>query len=442
MTTHKGADEAWLRAEESVAFGLSKNSTVDQLIDQIKDKKIVMLGESTHGTSEYYLLRSEISKRLLQDEGFDFIGIEGDWPSCEGVNRFIRKESETRNPREVLKSNFQRWPTWMWANEEIVPLIEWLAQQAGRGDQKKYFYGLDVYSLYESMTEVIRYVQKNVNPFLAKRIEQNYACFAPFLRDEIEYAKSLIHYPEGCEAQVSQSLKELLEVRLEENGRKKTALFGAQQNARVVRNAESYYRAMIGGGAESWNLRDVHMLETLENLLQHYGEDSKAIVWAHNTHIGDHRATDMAAAGYVNIGGLARERFGAENVALVGFGSYEGSVRAAYAWGRNDERMSLPPAKNGSYEELFHKLCHMKREKSFYLDLTLTPLQEALREVKGHRAVGVVYDPRHEKRGNYVPTSLSARYDAFLFIDQTNALHPLPAHFEYGEIPDTWPVGQ
>jgi erythromycin esterase-like protein/predicted phosphoribosyltransferase/dienelactone hydrolase len=416
----------------SSMVALRTENDLDFLVQSIKDKRVVMLGESSHGTAEFYQLRSEISKRLIKDHGFKFIAVEGDWPDAYRLNKYIQT-GEGGNAKNVLMHN-HRWPTWMWANEEIVKLAEWMRNcRAG-------FYGLDVYSLFESIDEVVGYLKKN-EPTLAQEINRRYACFDPFESDEISYARSLLEYPTGCENEVLLNLQKLLEMRVKNWAQDGDELFSSQQNARIVANAEAYYRAMLSADSSSWNIRDGHMMETLDRLFERAGEDAKAIVWAHNTHIGDYRATDMKAAGYVNIGGLARQSYGDENVALVGFGTYEGAVLAGLAWGAPEQVMPLPRAQEGSYEYAFHKVALKKNVDRFFIlleDEKHSPFAQRL----GHRAVGVVYDPRHERRGNYVPTELSKRYDAFVFVDRSHALRSLHAVFIHGEFPETWLTGQ
>lgn len=427
LTTKKTAVDVIETAMVSVT---DFDPNYDRLIREIKDKRVVMLGEASHGTEEFYRIRSLISQRLIQDYGFKFIAVEGDWPDAYRLHRYIQR-GEGGNAKNVLRQN-HRWPTWMWANDEVVKLAEWMRlEKAG-------FYGLDVYSLFDSMREVVRFVKER-DVALGEKIEKRYACFDPFASDEISYAKSLLRFPDGCEAEVMSNLKQMLDLRLRALSKDEDELFSARQNAYIAANAESYYRAMISGDANSWNVRDGHMMETLDRLLERAGEGAKAIVWAHNTHIGDYRATDMLHAGYVNIGGLARQAYGAENVALVGFGSYEGEVLAGHAWGGDETAMILPPAQKGSYEALFHEVAVKTKSNQFFLMLD-KEAESPLAELRGHRAVGVVYDPDHE-RGNYVPTELSKRYDAFVFVDHSNALRSLHSNFVRGEFPETYPSG-
>lgn len=410
---------------------INRADDLDILIDSVKNTRVVMLGEASHGTEEYYRLRRVISQRLIKDHGFSFIAVEGDWPDADRLNRYI-KTGEGGNARNVLKKN-HRWPTWMWANEEIVKLAEWMKHE-GAG-----FYGLDMYSLFDSINEINNYLKKN-NPQLAPEIEKRFACFTPFENDEIAYARSLVKFPAGCEKEVIENLQKILALRMQDVEKNGDALFSAQQNAHIIASAETYYRSMFAADENGWNIRDGHMMETLDRLLANAGEGAKAIVWAHNTHIGDYRATDMLKNGYVNIGGLARQSYGEENVALIGFGSYQGQVLAGHAWDGPEEIMNLPPAKSNSYEDYFHRVAVRQKTNQFYLMLKQQNLS-GLAQRLGHRAVGVVYNSSQESRGNYVPTELSKRYDAFIFVDKTHALRSLHALFVHGEFPETWPSG-
>ncbi len=416
---------------EKNLISINRADDLDILIDSIKNKRVVMLGEASHGTEEYYRMRRVITQRLIRDHAFSFVAVEGDWPDAYRLNKYI-KTGEGGNARDVLRKN-HRWPTWMWANEEIVKLAEWMRHEGAD------FYGLDMYSLFESIEEVVRYLKEN-NPIIAAEVAQRYSCFAPFENDEISYARALVKNPAGCEAEVLRNLQKMLAIRIQDLEKNGDELFSAQQNAYIVASAETYYRSMFAADENGWNIRDGHMMETLDRLLENAGEGSKAIVWAHNTHIGDYRGTDMLKNGYVNIGGLARQSYGDENVALVGFGSYQGQVVAGHAWDSPEETMNLPPAKANSYEDFFHKVAVRKKTSQFYLMLNHLK-SGALSRVLGHRAVGVVYDPALESKGNYVPTELSKRYDAFIYIDKTHALRSLHALYVRGEFPETWPSG-
>ena len=409
------------------------------LTEKLKNAKIVMLGESSHGTQEFYEWRRLISQELISQHGFNFIAVEGDWPACSKVNDFIKSKEKTQDVHQVFK-NFERWPTWMWANTDSVKLAEWLKKFNEKKPAKTQagFYGLDVYSFFESIDEVIKNLHK-IDPVAAKQAKHHYACLDRFERDERTYAKSLHQFPEGCASQVVEALQDLLKLKLSRADA--SDLFEAQQNARVVKNAEHYYSALVHGNEDSWNVRDHHMMETLDVLLKRHGPEAKAIVWAHNTHIGDYRATNMVDYGQVNIGGLAREEWGESQVALLGFGTYSGEVVASRSWDGQVEVMPVPPGRVDTYEDVFHKVALGLNSNSFFLWLKDDLKNSELKKMRGHRAIGVVYQPNSDRNGNYVPTSLSQRYDGFVFVDQTHALTPLKQKFSKNEIPETWPRG-
>ncbi|NDG84780.1 MAG: hypothetical protein EBX52_07045, partial [Proteobacteria bacterium] len=405
------------------------------LIAHIRRKQVVMLGESTHGTSEFYRLRAQISSHLAENDGFSFVAVEGDWPDAFRLNRYLRN-GKGKVAKEVMRG-FHRWPTWMWANEEVAGYIE-----SAKKSAKCRFYGLDVYSFFESMEAVIEYA-KRVNPFLAKLLKERYSCFEPYQRDEFAYARSLQRFPEGCAAEVLANLETLLRERVDP-AHDPEERFGAEQNARIVVNAENYYRALLSSDEQSWNVRDSHMLDTLDLLLARAGDPDRpgrGIVWAHNTHIGDYRATDMARAGYVNLGGLARQSWGEEQVALVGFGTFTGRVVAANAWGGKEQVVSIPAAIPGTWDSYFHEALRLREWKQGYVLFEPGDREGPLAEVLGQRAIGVVYQPNREARGNPVPTSLSRRYDAFVFVDVTSPVRSLHAVPESGKFPETWPRG-
>jgi len=434
-----GDEERVIRRIRALSSPLRESSDLDLILERIGSARYVLLGEASHGTSEFYTWRRMISERLIQEQGFSFIAVEGDWPDCYQVNRYVRHlASSSSSARDVLRV-FGRWPTWMWANEEIVGLVGWLhAFNADRPQASRVgFFGLDVYSLWDSLHEIDRYFKRN-NPEARGLMGEVLRCFEPYGYDERAYARATSWLSASCEGEVIAVLQAMRErARAPHNGDTE-GIFNAEQNALIAANAEAYYRAMVRPGAESWNIRDRHMVETLERLMTHHGNGARAIVWEHNTHIGDARATDMAREGMVNVGQLVRERHGDEGVVSIGFGSHRGSVIASDAWGNPMNRMVVPPAAPGSYEDLFHRaepddamliLDDLMDEQPF-----LTP--------RGHRAIGVVYHPEYEHHGNYVPTVLPFRYDIFLFIDETEALHPLELTPRVDpEMPETYPSG-
>jgi erythromycin esterase-like protein len=420
------------------AHPLRGDGDLDPLMERIGDARVVLLGEASHGTSEYYTWRDRISRRLIAEHGFGFIAVEGDWPDCYRLNRYAKGHGAGGTARDVLHA-FDRWPTWMWANEEVAELGEWLrhwnADRTAEG--KAGFYGLDVYSLFDSMEAVIRYLGE-VDPEAAARARRAYGCFDPYQDDVQDYALATMIVPTTCEDEAVRMLVELQSRGRELADDDPEGFFDAEQNALVAKNAERYYRAMVRGGSESWNVRDTHMMETLERLLEHHGPDAKAIVWEHNTHVGDARATDMARVGMVNVGQLARQRWGDE-VAIVGFSSYAGSVIAGAEWGAPMRRLPVPPGRDGSWEALFHAAG--AEDKIVFVN-EMDDVPGAL-EPRGHRAIGVVYNPDHERYGNYVPSVLPYRYDAIVYVDRSNAVRPLhmEPHHE-AEPPETYPFGE
>ena len=423
-----------------IARPLSAVDDLDPLLDRIGDAQYVLLGEASHGTSEFYTWRTEISKRLITERGFSFIAVEGDWPDCYKVNRFVKGIDEKLSATEVLHA-FERWPTWMWANREVVELVEWLRQHNRRaGDKQVGFYGLDVYSLWESMRAVIEYLER-VDPQLAAGARRAYNCFEPYAEDVQDYARATALVPTSCEDEAVAVLRALRAKAPEYREDGPEGYFNAEQNGLVARNAEVYYRTMVRGGPASWNVRDRHMVETLNRLVEHHGHHSKVIVWEHNTHIGDARFTDMARAGMLNVGQLVREVHDADDVVLVGFGTHRGTVIAADEWGAPMERLRVPAARTATFEDEMHDAA--VGDALLIWDGTDDGGVPGLDEPIGHRAIGVVYDPDAERWGNYVPTLIARRYDAFMFFDETRAVDPLHMPVRVGgEPPETYPSGQ
>jgi erythromycin esterase len=444
------ASNQYLAALRQTARPVRQHNVAPEVAKIVGEARIVMLGESTHGTSEFYQFRRLISEHLIREMGFNFIAVEGDWPDCQCVHAHITAIGKHGDdePKDVL-AGYRRFPTWMWGNEEVLELVEWMrgfndARSSSHARNKIGFHGLDVYSLHDSMRLVVNYLQQ-VDPSAADNARRAFACFEPYGDDPQQYALATRFVPVSCEAQVNAALAHI--TRLQhvysrinpDHVDPGEAYFDAQMNARVIRNAEAYYRTMVGGDVESWNVRDRHMMEILELLLSHYGSKSKAIVWAHNTHIGDYRATDMVETGYVNIGGLAREQFGHDAVKLIGFTTHHGTVVAAHQWGDEANIMEVPDAHSGSLEDHLHQL----DEPAAFIDLLHAGDEDrrALHHRVGHRAIGVVYNPEHERRGQYVPTDLASRYDALIYCDQTQAVTPLDIAVDAAEEPETWPSG-
>jgi erythromycin esterase-like protein len=410
--------------------------SLEPLYKAIDDCEVVLLGEASHGTSEYYTWRARISQHLIREKGFRFIAVEGDWPDCYELNRYVKGRTDrSLTARDVLHK-FDRWPTWMWANWEVVALAEWLREfnRDKPEDQKVGFYGLDVYSLWESLAVVYGHLKEH-HPQKLEEAMQAISCFEPFNRDAQEYAWHTRFAIDDCADEVVDLLRSLRSTEPKYPDDPESH-FDAEQNALVAVNAERYYRAMVSADNESWNIRDIHMADTLDRLLEFHGRPAKGIVWEHNTHIGDARATDMAEAGMVNIGQLARERH--RSTFLVGFGSYQGTVIAGKNWGAPMEVMQVPQARETSWEGILHQVAG--EDRLLVMD-DVRDIQEA-EDMRGHRAIGVVYRPEYERMGNYVPTDLSRRYDAFLFLEKTMALHPLHLEEHAGpEPPETYPWG-
>jgi len=422
--------------EENIpSHPLQSAADLDRLMAQIGNARIVLLGEASHGTHEYYEWRSTITKRLIQEKGFDMMAVEGEWADSYRVNQFIKGAPRDSMQAVSLLRQYDRWPTWMWGNQEVASLVTWLNQynQTQPAANKFGFYGMDVYCLWESVSELMPYIQGNDS---LVRIANDVArCFRPFGGEGQDYALSVYNSSANCKTQTARLWQSVLNYTGGTTAKTEPA-FVAQQNALVAYNAERYYSAMAVSSSGSWNIRDEHMAQTVQRLLELHGPDSKIIIWAHNTHVGDAKYTDMAAQGEINVGQLMRERFGRDNVYIVGFGGYTGKVIASNEWGGAIQSMNVPRAQRGSWEQMLYqqgggnKLVFSNEIKG----------SENLQQAIGNRAIGVVYNPANE-RGNYVPSIIPQRYDAFLFFEQTSALRPLntPAR---NEPPDTYPWGQ
>jgi erythromycin esterase-like protein len=416
-----------------LASPLADAGDLDRLIDRIGDARVVMLGEASHGTSEFYRWRAALTRRLIAERGFSFVGVEGDWPDCERVDRSVRGHpGAPEDPRAAL-FEFERWPTWMWANEEVVDFCRWLRTHNDGLDpaERAGFHGLDVYSLWESLREILMHVREH-DPDTLPEVLDAYRCFEPYGEDPQRYAVQVAFVPDSCVQEVTDLL-----VNMRQRAADRAEEFSVWQNAEVVARAEQYYRAMVFGGPDAWNIRDTHMADTLDRLLKHYGPAAKAVVWAHNTHVGDARGTDMAEAGEVNLGQLGRERHGEDQVVLVGFGTHRGRVIASRSWDAPMEAMPVPPGRPGSVEDVLHTTAPTWA----LLVFPRTDQPDFLVDWLGHRAVGVVYHPERERTGNYVPTQLGKRYDAFVWLDETTALHPLHTRRVSVLEPETYPVG-
>ncbi len=418
----------------------------EPLMDLIGDARFVLIGEATHGTHEFYQQRAEITKRLIQEKGFTAVAVEADWPDTYRVNRYVRGTNDDATGEEALRG-FQRFPTWMWRNTVVLSFINWLRQYNDALPQdvtKVGFYGLDLYSLYGSIQAVLAYLDK-IDSEAAKRARYRYSCFEHFAEDTQAYGYAAsLGLKESCEEEVVNQLQEL-QRRTDEYAQRDGQVaadefFYAEQNAQLVKNAEEYYRSMFRGRVSSWNVRDRHMAETLDRLVTHFdrqGKRTKVVVWEHNSHIGDARATDMGAAGELNVGQLVRERYDRDAV-LIGFTTYTGTVRAANNWDEPAQLKQVRPALPDSYESLFHQT----GLPQFLLKLRDPNSAIAgLREQRLERAIGVIYRPETERASHYFYACLPDQYDALIHIDNTRAVEPLErtSHREAGEAPETFP---
>jgi protein-L-isoaspartate(D-aspartate) O-methyltransferase len=417
-------------------FGSIDTVDLVPLLERVGDARLVLLGEATHGTSEFYRMRERISRELIVKKGFRFIAIEGDWPDAARVDHYVRHLEYP--PSEWTA--FARFPTWMWRNNEVRDFVNWLREHnaAAKHEARVAFHGLDLYSLYVSIRSVLNYLDQ-VDPEAAKVARQRYGCLTPWQGDPATYGHAaLTGSYRTCEPHVVRALKELLEKRVAYTEHDGERFFDAVQNARLVTNAERYYRIMYYGSRASWNLRDEHMFTTLKNLLAFYGTGSKAIVWAHNSHVGDSAATEMALRGEHNIGHLCRQEFGG-SAYLVGFGTNSGTVAAASDWDGPMEIKKVQPALPKSYE----RLCHASGHPRFMLGLRnraeLTSAQ-GLGKPQLERAIGVVYRPETERASHYFQAILPRQFDEYVWFDDTRAVTPFDTA-ELAGLPDTYPFG-
>jgi erythromycin esterase-like protein/predicted phosphoribosyltransferase len=424
----------------------------DALFDLVGDAHYVLIGEASHGTHQFYEARARMTRRLIEEKGFCAVAAEADWPDAYRVNRYVRGHGADTTAEESLRG-FERFPTWMWRNTVVLDFVGWLREHNERygGDEpaKAGFYGLDLYSLYRSVAEVITYLER-VDPEAAARARERYSCFDHYNGEDDAQAwgfEAAFGAGETCEREVIDQLVDIQRHAAEYARRDgllaEDELFYAEQNARTVANAAEYYRTMFGGRASSWNLRDQHMAETLDALTEHLslqrGAPAKIVVWEHNSHLGDARATESMSRGELNVGQLVREAH-PQDCRLLGFTTYTGTVTAADDWGGPAERKRVRPALGDSVEELFHEV----GEKEFMLLFDHAPRSaEALRSARLERAIGVIYRPETERQSHYFRSRVSDQFDAVIHIDETRALEPLErtARWEAGEVPETYPVG-
>jgi erythromycin esterase-like protein len=434
--------------QEALPLRAGMLSDYDPLLESIGNARFVLLGEATHGTHEFYRERAEITQRLITEKGFTAVAIEADFPDAARVNRYIQGKGEDSDAIEAL-GGFQRFPAWMWRNADVLDFVGWLrAHNEGqpRSEPKVGFYGLDLYSMNASIEAVLQYLDR-VDPAAANLARKRYGCFHTYGGDTQKYGyETALGQGHSCEDAVVSQFVDLYSRTLQSahgHGREAAEdLFVAKQNARLVKNAEEYYRMMYRSDVSSWNLRDNHMVETLFELEQHLDQrrtPPKIVVWAHNSHLGDARATEMGYRGEWNVGQLVRQRYPAQT-RLVGFTTYQGTVTAASGWGGSAERKRVRPALPGSFEALFHEA---QLNRALLLLKDSSTLRQALHEPRLERAIGVIYRPENERQSHYFQSQLVDQFDAVIHLDETRAVEPLErtSVWDKGEVPETFPVG-
>ena len=412
--------------EQAEAFG--------DFFDRFGDAELILLGEATHGTSEFYRARAAISRYLIQNHGFNIVAVEGDWPDAGRIDRYIRHGRPDMSERQA----FARFPSWMWRNQEVADFVHWLRHENEhrKPQDRVEFRGLDIYSLSASIEAVLFYLDR-VDGQEARRARYRYGCLTPWQDSPAAYGRHTLMGGEICEREVSDQLVQLLQHRLDYAAKDGEPFFDAAQNARIVLAAEQYYRIMYQGSRESWNLRDRHMFETLHRLMAHRPK-AKAIVWAHNSHVGNAAATSMGWEGEFNIGELCRTAYG-DSMVAIGFGTDRGTVAAASDWDSPMEIKTVLPSRNDSYEHLFRNAGHARALTDWR-----GPAQQELRELlalpKLERAIGVVYRPDTELLSHYFRAVLSEQFDAYVWFETSHAVTPLPAGRPAG-VPETYPFG-
>tara|TARA_R110002110_G_scaffold108904_2_gene271786 strand:+ start:16327 stop:18372 length:2046 start_codon:yes stop_codon:yes gene_type:complete len=420
-----------------IAEPIGSDSKLDSLLERIGDSRVVLIGEASHGTSEFYRFRARITRQLIERKGFNIVATESDWPDAARVDHYVR---DLTTPPSEWRA-FARFPAWMWRNTDVLEFVEWLRHHnAGipTADARIGFYGLDLYSMYTSIEEVLKYLD-SIDSEAAAEARQRYGCLMPWEKNPATYGRAVTSgRHRECQRDVVDILTALMERQLEYSAHDGDSFLDAVQNARLVANAEEYYRSLYDGYADSWNLRDTHMFDTLTSLLEHRGDSGKIVVWEHNSHIGDAAATDMSARGQHNVGQLCRQAFG-DDAYLIGMGTHTGTVAAASDWGGPMEVMNVTPSLAGSWERLFHDTGipafiapvrhHAPRE-----------LHRRLVEERPERAIGVIYRPRTERASHYFHARLGDQFDEYVWFDETTAVTPLGER-ELEGAPDTYPFG-
>jgi protein-L-isoaspartate(D-aspartate) O-methyltransferase len=440
--TSAAVDQALLKAVEADAepFDTIETADLEPLVRRIGDARVVLIGEATHGTSEFYRMREQLTRRLIEKNGFRFVAIEGDWPDAARIDHYVRHFEFAASEWTA----FARFPTWMWRNTEVRGFVDWLrAFNAGKEPANRAaFHGLDLYSLHNSIRSVLDYLA-DVDPAAEEIARERYGCLTPWQSDPATYGRAALSGSyRSCEKEVVQMLSGILARGREYALRDGERYLDAVQNARLVANAERYYRIMYYGSRASWNLRDTHMFETLTTLLDFYGGDSKAVVWAHNSHVGDASATEMAIRGEHNLGQLCRRDFG-NRAYLIGFGTYRGAVAAASDWDAPMQVMKVRPAEAKSYERQFHAATQALAEPRFMLPMRTkrsVALRERLEIPRLERAIGVIYRPDTELASHYFQAILPRQFDEYIWFDETSAVTPFATHDLEG-MPDTYPFG-
>lgn len=433
---------------EAIPLRAGEITDYDPLIEAIGDARFALLGEASHGTHEFYRERAQITKQLIIKKGFNAVAVEADFPDAYRINRYVRGESADIDAIDSL-AGFRRFPAWMWRNADVLDFVGWLRahnDDLPAGEQKVGFYGLDLYSLHTSINAVLTYLAK-IDPLGAARARERYSCFDHFGEDTQAYGYATsLGIAKSCEEEV---VNQLLEMHRRANelahrdGRVAADdFFFAEQNARLVKNAEQYYRTMFKNDVSSWNLRDRHMVETLvslEDYLSSRGGKAKIVIWEHNSHIGDARATEMGKRGELNVGQLTRETYG-EDAVLIGFTTYHGTVTAATNWGDSAERKRVRPALDGSVEDIFH---NSELERFLLMFPAESDVHKVFQDQLLERAIGVIYRPETERQSHYFYTRLSDQFDAVIHIDETRAVEPLErsAVWVAGEVAETFPTG-
>lgn len=406
---------------KQIALTLDSLADLDPLLDEIGPARYVLLGSSAYGASEEYLWRARLTQRLIREKGFSFIAVEDDWTACYPINRYIKGYPDSGESALQVLDSFQHWPDWPWANWEVMALVEWLRRENDQREDKVGFYGLDGYNLREMMTFITGYLEP-IDPEAAEAARRAWVGFEPFARDIQADGGDINLVPPGLEEQI---ISLLLQQQADHNPARAymdpEATFEAGQSRWFAENAPQYYRTLAWGNVTSWNIRAHHLIDTLDRLMAHHGSEAKAIIWAHNSHVADARATDKAEFGRVNLGQLVREWHAEAGVTLIGCGLYRGNVIAAQNWGAPMELMPVPQAPEGSWGDVLHqagagnKLLLLKDVRNAELFL----------ESRGHRAIGLVYNTARERFSNFIPVVLPQGYDAFLYFDEIQALHPL-----------------